>query len=371
MYLFCAHPHLYSWTVISQGNASSPFVVVRDGIILDACPDTLARGVQPGMAQKQAKAMVEGLQMIPWDPETYEQASRNWCNTYLPYTNDLMRLEQHELIIPLSAHPNPKAIAEKIIQADAPGIRHGIGNAIWTAQIDEPSSLHDRPVADLICLDMAIRERLEILGCRKVSNVAALSEQALTEQFGKLAPKIIAACAGKDIEAYKANYPNNQISRSQYFQDCITNKLTLHTAISSLCQQAAYELNQRSMSCSKLVVYLESDENDIFIAHRDLKKTATSAVSITQAFISLIEDCPFEFVSGIRIILSEIKTAIVTQTELYLGKRTSFDVQRLERTVQVLKENLGSNTIKVASHIKLERRIRANKYWEKVLGLQP
>lgn len=371
MYLFCANPHLFSWTLLTQGRAESPFAVVRDGTILDACPESIRRGLQPEMTQKQAKAMVDGLRLIPWDPDPYEQASRTWCNTFLPYTNDLMRLDQHEIIIPLHTHPNPRAIAEKIMSSDKSGSVFGLGNSMWTARINAVDDLPSRHVSELVCLESSIRERLMILGCKTFADVIELSEHAIIEQFGKLAPRIVAACAGQDIDPYRANYPNNQISRCQHFESGISNELTLQMSIHSLCQQAAYELNQRSMTCAKLTIYLENEESDIFFASRDLKKELTGAQALSQAFNELALSCPFDLVFSIRLNFSELQAATIKQTELYLGKRTAYDVHRLERAIDTLRHNLGSESITVGSEVKIERRVKLSKYWERVLGLQP
>ncbi len=175
-------------------------VVVREGVVLDCDERAAGRGVETGMAVRQARTILQGGPFREWVPDHYRRAQEVWLDVCCAFSDVIEPEDQHSAFLDLSDHPDPRGTAAEAIAAVARRtglpVRWGLAPSKWLALLvseagdpwessDDPLRyLWTLPVAALLPVPEEHRRRLRFLGYRKVGDVAAVPLEELRRQFG-------------------------------------------------------------------------------------------------------------------------------------------------------------------------------------------
>ena len=369
-----------------------PTLVHRDGVVLDACPQARERGVVPGTALGEAKAVLrDDGRCIPFVPETYTPHRDRWLDVCLGFSDRIEPGLPHEAYIDLTGHPRPERVADDLLVALAPrALVAGLAPGKWIARADARSIdlrasalgvpqceavtdvvayLSRIPTTMLLPLDTAVRERLCFLGYRWARDVARAGTSELRSQFGTDAFLVHETAHGRVLDQVEPSYPERSLLVSLSFGGPLDDSVRLDHGLTSLAQRCAATLCDTDQTAQGLVVRFESEEGANTVSRRAIAKPVQTATALTAALRALWTSsrCTFPPVSA-TVHMTGLRPAPRRQRS-FTGSESVYErKETCERVVRTLTAAYGDGTLVRAADLEPARRVRLLRVWKHATG---
>lgn len=363
-----------------------PLVIVRDGEVLDANAGARGHGVRTGTTLRDASNLIPNLQVRHWEADDYRGRNEKWLRVCPDFSDVIEPDGQHAAYLDLSQHPSPFDIADRTVAAvgKASGcpIRFGSGPSKWIAKLatetgewsqavkDPEAFLAPLPVLQLRPASSEARQRMHFLGYRTIGDVAALDPGVLRDQFGVEALIIQQAATGVLGDPVRDVYPPNTTSTRILFPDPIESLEALEMNFHRLAERVGGELNRKGMEGSHLELGREGEEGWRTQSRefaRPMRDARTVFVGLQLVSGALPPKAP---ISGLRIRLKDLRRVRAYQPAFATIARTGTDDRavQLNRTLSQLQTTFGEASVRRASEVPLERRVRVLREWGTALG---
>lgn len=360
---------------IREGLSEKPIIVTRDNRVLDAEEEAKKKGISPGMPIKLAKALSEGMQLIPYKLEDYIQAKEDWLDLALMYTNSLECAAEHEAIFTLD-HPQPEDLAQKCartLRKAGYEVAWGAAKSRWVAElsckfgtgwIEDGYAYIGRFGVDQLPVESAISERLLLLGYRTIEQLRKAPLEVLADQFGTQGLVVYQCARAKYHGTLAPNYPLDSVSAVCGFDGLLLNRQALDYGLMALADELGEKLleTDRSSTCLKLQWELEED------LPMSVQRTFTKAIcdrKSAYAALRLLVGTPPEGVVRLHASLLGLVSAQGKQRDLALYKPTGKDLEQASSTLQ---NTLGSQSVMLGSQMNVPRRTRLLSAWKHATG---
>lgn len=361
-----------------------PTCVLKDKKVLDADERSFAKGVTPGMPERQARALLEKGVFKRWEEAQFADAQMEWLDRCLPYSSVIEPAEQHKGFIDLSGHPHPREIALKLQSALKWPAKMGAAQSKWIAHIASEQApaghLFDSAVDDargflgplsvdaLATVAPEHRERLVFLGCRNIHQVAELPLNVLKGQFGQEAHFIKQAALGRVIQLVDAAYPPKSLAFSMRFEGGAELTQTLDEGLHALANEAAEALISKELQGTEVRMYVEFESGERTGATRKFGKPVRCRTSALSAFRLMIPTAIEEPIAAVRFLLPNLKRVPRVQQELG-GKMSASQKQRsAEAALRSVRTVYGDKAVVAGSQIELPRRVKVLNEWKDATG---
>lgn len=357
-----------------------PIVIERDGSVLDADEELLRRGVRFGMATRQAKAIVQGAQFIPWKQDEYIVAQRSWLDLLMPYADTIEPADQHLAYLDFSAHRvDPEGVLRQMVidlqLRTGLDVRVGSGRTKWVAElatrrgysaeaVTHPSAyLASLPVSDLTPASPATREKLQFLGYPTIGAVQLIPIEILKKQFGKETPIIYEAAQGVGYDRIEAKYPEASVQASRRIEGGTSDLQVIHAVLDKLANQLSLLLNKTNSVSCEVTLILVDESGALTRVDRTIAKHLSKRTQILQFLIKLFESVKVTSVWAVKVILRNIVQRKESQMNLN-EKQTSDPALVLQR----LNAAFGEQSVMKASELRKPWTDRFLAQWVKSLG---
>ncbi|HVT13005.1 MAG TPA: hypothetical protein VHE55_12140 [Fimbriimonadaceae bacterium] len=360
-----------------------PVIILREQIVLDANDAALARGIQCGISQRQARAILHGGIFKLWQADEFEERRRAWLDLCVDFTGVIEPADQHCAWLDLSLHPNPVDVAERLIrvlaQATGLAVAYGAAPSKWIARLaakyedcglaerDPRAFLAALPVHELLPIAPEHRDRLRFLGYDTIGGVAGLPLPVLQEQFGQEGLIIHSAATGQMSQQVKAFYPPSSMADSIVFDGIVDDLETVQDACRSLALRIGERLANRNMQSGKLRIALELEDGSLKALSRTFTKPLRCPGSVHSALRLLVGPALKEPVVSIRAFIPDLERVREFQPGLvdgcaYLG---SPEVEAAMRNIRTV---FGDKSIQLGKEIDLPRRVKVLREWKHATG---
>lgn len=363
-----------------------PLVVVRDEEVLDANERARACGVRTGTTLRDASNLIPNVKVRHWEADDYRERNERWLRVCPEFSDVIEPEDQHAAYLDLSRHPAAFDIADRAVAAvaEASGcpIRHGSGPSKWVAKLatehgewsqavkDPEGFLAPLPVLLLRPVSIEARQRMHFLGYRTIGEVAGLDPGVLRDQFGLEALTIQLAANGLLGDPVREVYPPNTASDRILFPEPIESLEALEMNFKRLADRVGGLLSLKGLEGSNLEFGREEEggwQTRTREFARPLRDPRTVFVGL-----QLVSGAapPAEAISGIRIRLKELRRVRSYQPAFETIARTAASDRavQLGRALTQLQTTFGETSVRRASEVPLERRVRVLKEWGTALG---
>jgi DNA ligase D-like protein (predicted 3'-phosphoesterase) len=362
-----------------------PLLVVRDGMVLDANLAARHHGVRAGNTLRDASNLIPNVQVRHWQADDYRERQEAWLRACVPFSDVIEPDDQHAAYLDLSQHPEPADIADRAVAAVAKAsglpVRFGAGPSKWIAALaaecgdwglavkDPEKFLAPLPVSALRPVSREARERMHFLGYRTVSDVAPLDSAILRDQFGVEALLIQQAATGVHVDPVREVYPPNSVAARVLFPEPVDSLETLDLNYRRLADQLGSRLNQRGLEGSNLELSREMEQAGWLSRTREFARPLRCPRSVLNGIRAVSGALPPEEpVSAVRVRLRNLKRTQSYQMS-FAGRGTTDDQAiRLNRALTQLHTTFGDASVRRASEVPIERRVRVLREWQAVLG---
>ncbi|HLO98364.1 MAG TPA: hypothetical protein VK171_07205, partial [Fimbriimonas sp.] len=316
--------------------AERPLVITKDRLVLDACRTSIERGVRRGQSEKLARSLVEGLTLVPWANEDYEEANRAWLDNLVPYTDVIEPVQQHSAFVDLSAHPDPDSVLMSLIisakQGQSANLRVGVGRRRWLAElatihqfkgisIDQPDVyLRPLPVSALLPVSVESQKRLAFLGYTTIGAVQQVPLEILKPQFGPEASVIYEAARGGYNQPVLPLYPEEVIRAEMRFEGGVELTEQIEAGLKRIANELAVKLSNCDGQGTELSLILEFEDGRTHTVSRTFAKPIHTYLTALVALALVIKDQITEPVVSIRAIMPRIVKQAGVQGAMPLSK---------------------------------------------------
>ncbi|MEI7577235.1 MAG: hypothetical protein WCK51_10095 [Armatimonadota bacterium] len=343
----------------------SPAVVVREKVVVDACPVSLTAGIKVGMGAGQARAILHELMCFEFSSSLYEEASCCWLNRLCAVSDSVEVVAPHQAFVDMSGHPDPYLTALEVCYLLPFEYRGAVSGCRWVARALAPSSglLHfPRPFEALApygldrleVIEMAVRERLAFLGYRTIGEVQGLSLATLKSQFGLYGLTIRQAAMGMLHEPVVGNYPPSAVSRRLAFDGLCSDSSVVSLGLEKLAGELAWALSEGDLEAKGLELFVEGESGEQSL-RRQFGRALNSALRIRMALLQLWAD--MAVTSGVvrlRAVLHEVGAA--SRRQVCLSGLVSDASELPSEAVDRLSRKYGSTVVVAGSSVKVPRR---------------
>lgn len=357
-------------------------VVHRDKTVLDLNTLASSRGVTSGMGLPEAKTLLgrDGV-FIEWQEEPYGDAQRAWLDVCAIYSDVIEPVSQHEAFIDLSGHPSPAYIQENLIdelKSHGYDVRSGVGACRWVAEIsaglgNPPLACLDAPrfVSTLPVFALPIEEqwaqRLSLLGCQTIGDVARMSPESLRRQFGKAAYDIKRFAFGEGPSEVECAYPPDSLGDRFRFDGGADELSVFDNGLKSLAKSLGSKLSEKDLASEELEVWLEHEEGEVSHLSRKFTKPVGSLASLLVS-LRLLCGAPERAVTLVRVRVSNLKKGRRVQKTLENMTSASSRSAASTSALAQVKAAFGDSSIQLGSEVAQPRWKQVRSAWRSANG---
>lgn len=343
----------------------SPAVVVRDKVVLDACPVALGAGIRVGMGAGQARAILHELTCFEFSSSLYEEASACWLNRLCAVSDSVEVVEPHQAFVDLTGHPDPFLTALEVCSSLPFEYRGAVSACRWVAQALAPALgllNHPQPFAalskcgldKLAPLELSVCERLAFLGYRTIGEIQQLSLATLKSQFGLYGLTIRQATMGMLHEPVVGNYPPCSVSRRLDFDGLCSDSSMVSVGLEKLARELACALSEGDLEAKGLELFVEGESGERSL-RRQFGRALNSSLRLRMALLRLWADMAVaEGVVRLRAVAHEVGAA--TRRQVCLSGLVSDSSELPSEAVDRLSRKYGSSVVVAGSSVKVPRR---------------
>lgn len=378
--LFCRVPGLLALAARAGRKmaAHAPVVVSEGKVVRDACLFSLGRGIYAGQGISQARRLCASLLVVPLDaldagPFTTEALEVladlspivEPCGPDAAYvdltggTADLRRLEARMRALtefcPLLGLGPSRLAARACAECELP-----------------PDRLADASVDWLWPEDGKVVGRLRRLGLETFGQVAALREEDLFYQFGKIGRLLHRRALGQDLMTVQPLYPPPRAdSRLGFTEYALRDRAMLQAALATAAHEASGQLVALGQYGRRLVLRVWTERGEV---RRDwtLPAPLQETQALTRAASRLLMQMPLTApVTSLRLLVEELERPQAATADLFVG-RMHRDALALDAARRMLAERYGPQVLVPLSQrpqtVRERRRSleddRANEVWQ-------
>jgi len=360
---------------------------VRDKMVLDSNPAAIARGILPGMEQRQAANLIQGCTFRIWDREAFVERQNEWLDICAEFTGIVEPVDQHIAAIDLSGHPHRVETAEKLVRLlidkmHLP-LEYGAAASKWVAELashylnseiatrDPAAFLAPLPVSNLLPVSPEHRQRLDFLGYRKIGQVAKVPIQTLRDQFGEEGLTIAQAAQGGVSEPVRAMYPLGSLRECFLFESPVEDLETIRLTRNLLAARLTERLDGRQSSLA--ILEIEREDGSLERKERPFTKAIYNSLTANSALRLLLPDEPIaeenitkqtQAIVALRVTLQQLQP--VRQRQHQLIETNSRPAA--ESAVRYVNSTFGDQAVRLGAEIIPPRRERVLREWRNATG---
>ena len=351
--LFCRMPGLLALAARAGKKmaAHAPVVVSEGKVVRDACLFSLGRGIYAGQGVSQARRLCASLLVVPLeavDPRPFTTRALDVLADLSPVvepvgpdaayvdltgsTVDLRRLEAR--IQALTEFCPMLGVGPSRLAARA------------CAECELPSErLADASVDWLWPEDGKVAGRLKRLGLETFGQVAALREEDLFYQFGKIGRLLHRRAQGQDLMTVQPLYPPPRADFRLDFADyALRDRAMLQAALATAAHEASGQLTALGQYGRRVVLTVGTERGEL---RRDwtLPAPLQETQALTRAASRLLMQMPLTApVTSLRLLVEELERPKAATPDLFAG-RMHRDKLALEAARRVLAERYGPQVL--------------------------
>lgn len=236
---------------------------------------------------------------------------------------------------------------------------------IHTLYKDEiPQKMWPLPVGNLIMVGKKTEERLNLIGINTIGELAQRQQKDIIKKFGKFGKVIWEYANGIDNEEVKTKDETpKQIGNSITLPHDENNLEKLNEVLLALCEQVSYRLRKQKMQTNVITVQIKNNNFQNYSHQKKINgKTDSTKLIFSEAKKLLGELFYSTRNKNIRLIGLRISTISQNEEEqlnLFEKKeKTDEKQQKMDRTIDYLKEKYGYDVITRAGKMNINKLLR-------------
>lgn len=382
-----------SWTAISLLKKGSnldirtiPAIIGGDeskrrGIVLAKSPIAKELGIKTAEPIYFAKQKCPDLQIFPSDFTIYRHYSNLLYQLLLEYTEKVERFSIDECFLDMTDYLGnrtifdvAKEISQRVKKEFGFTVNIGIATnkllAKMASDFQKPDKIHTLfpqeiptkmwvlPVSELFMVGKKTIPKLERMGIRTIGDLAKQDKTILIHKFGKFGKVMWEYANG--IDASEVISPEEEpkgIGNSITLPKDIQNIEELSEVLLALAEQVAFRLRKQNKRAYVVNVQLKTKDFISYSHQKKLEVPTDSTKTIGNVAKALLQESykgePIRLI-GVRVDNLCSKKEI----QLSLFDTNKEKQEKLDQTIDKLKEKYGYNTITIAGKMNLNDRIR-------------
>ena len=382
-----------SWTAISMLKKGSnldirtiPAIIGGDeskrrGIVLAKSPIAKELGIKTAEPIYFAKQKCPDLQIFPSDFTIYRHYSNLLYQLLLEYTEKVERFSIDECFLDMTDYLGNRTIfdvAKEISQRVKKELGFTVNIGIATNKLlakmasdfRKPDKIHTLfpqeiptkmwvlPVSELFMVGKKTIPKLERMGIRTIGDLAKQDKTILIHKFGKFGKVMWEYANGIDAsEVISQEEEPKGIGNSITLPKDIQNIEELSEVLLALAEQVAFRLRKQNKRAYVVNVQLKTKDFISYSHQKKLEVPTDSTKTIGNVAKALLQESykgePIRLI-GVRVDNLCSKKEI----QLSLFDTNKEKQEKLDQTIDKLKEKYGYNTITIAGKMNLNDRIR-------------
>ncbi len=387
-----------SWTAINMLKKGSkidireiPAVIggdesKRSGIVLAKSMKAKECGVKTAETIYQARIKCPGLKVFPSDFKIYRQYSNQLYQLLLEYTDKIERFSIDECFLDMTQYlmndtllnkgkEINKRVKEELGFTVNVGVAHNKLLAKMASDFTKPDRVHtlfeneipDKmwilPVSELFMLGKRTVPKLLNMQIKTIGDLAKTDKKMLQNKFGKHGIMMWEYANGiDDSEVKYIKEKPKGIGNSVTLPEDISNIDKLEEILLALTEQVTYRLRKEKMLAKVVNVQLRNKD---FVDTSHQRKMLNATANTKEIFNNAKELLKQMYIKGTPIRLIGLRVDDLTDKEemqLSLFKDTKNEKQeKLDKTIDKLKEKYGYNLITRAGKMDVEDLIKFRK----------
>lgn len=352
----------------------------RKGIVLAKSMPAKKYGIQTAEPIYFAKQKCPNLQIYQSNFKVYHEYSNRLYALLCEYTDQIERFSIDECFLDITnflpqsktelqiAYEIQKRVREELGFTVNVGVAPNKLLAKMASDFEKPDKVHTLytneiptkmwtlPISELFMVGKRSLPKLERLGIKTIGELAKRNQADMIKLFGKF---------GKLIWEYANGIDLSEVNATPESPKCIGNSVTLPQDLSNLekieeillaiTQQTTYRLRKQGLLAKAVGVQIKTNEFKSYSHQRTLATPTSSTKIIFETAKDLLKECyknePIRLI-GIRV--DKLSTPEVQQISLFDTPKNEKQ-QKLDKTLDSLKEKYGYNTITRAGQMNIDK----------------
>ncbi len=359
----------------------------RSGIVLAKSMKAKECGVVTAETIYQAKKKCPNLQIYRGlEYKKYKEYSDKLYNLLLEYTDKIERYSIDECFLDMTEYLQKDTLINKAIQINRRvreelgftvniGVAHNKLLAKMASDFKKPDKIHtlyeneietkiwNLPTSELFMLGKKTVPKLYNMGIKTIGDLAKTDRNFLIKKFGKHGNLMWEYANGIDNSEvkYKKELPKS-IGNSITFPKNISNKEELEQILLALTEQVTFRLRKYNLLANVVNVQLRTDNFEDTSHQSKLDFSTSSTKSIYKKAKELFEEM-YNSKTLIRLMGLRVDD-LINKDEMQLSlfsKKEDEKQEKLDKTIDKLKEKYGYNSIKRAGKMNVEEITKVEK----------
>ena len=378
--LFCRVPGLLARAARAGKKmaAHAPVVVSEGKGVRDACLFSLGRGIYAGQSINQARRLCASLLVVPLeavDPRSLSTEALDVLADLSPVVEPYGPDAAYVDITGSEINVRRLEARMRVLTEFCPLV--GIGPSRLAARACgecelPPERLAEAGVDWLWPEDGKVIGRLKRLGLETFGQVAALREEDLFYQFGKIGRLLHRRALGQDLMTVQPLYPPPRADfRLEFAEYALRDRAMLQAALATAAHEASSQLAALGQYGRRVVLTVNMERGEV---RRDWTPPVPlqEAQALTRAASRLLMQMTLTApVTSLRLLVEELERPTAATADLFAG-RMHWDTLALEAARRVLAERYGPQVLVPLSQrlqtVREQRRAleddRANEVWQ-------
>ena len=363
----------------------------RSGIVLAKSMKAKECGVKTAETIYQARMKCPGLRVFPSNFKIYRQYSNQLYQLLLEYTDKIERFSIDECFLDMTHYlmndtllnkgkEINRRVKEELGFTVNVGVAHNKLLAKMASDFTKPDRVHTLfeneiqnkmwtlPVSELFMLGRRTVPKLHNMQIKTIGDLAKTNKRILQDKFGKHGVMMWEYANGIDNSEvkYEKEKPKG-IGNSVTLPEDISNIDKLEEILSALTEQVTYRLRKQNMLARVVNVQLRNKDFVDTSHQRKLSNATASTREILEVAKELLEQM---YRKGTRIRLVGVRVDDLTDKEemqisLFSNEEKNEKQEKLDKTIDALKEKYGYHFITRAGNMGAEGYIQFRKEDEK------
>ena len=363
----------------------------RSGIVLAKSMKAKECGVKTAETIYQARMKCPGLRVFPSNFKIYRQYSNQLYQLLLEYTDKIERFSIDECFLDMTHYlmndtllnkgkEINRRVKEELGFTVNVGVAHNKLLAKMASDFTKPDRVHTLfeneiqnkmwtlPVSELFMLGRRTVPKLHNMQIKTIGDLAKTNKRILQDKFGKHGVMMWEYANGIDNSEvkYEKEKPKG-IGNSVTLPEDISNIDKLEEILSALTEQVTYRLRKQNMLARVVNVQLRNKDFVDTSHQRKLSNATASTRKILEVAKELLEQM---YRKGTRIRLVGVRVDDLTDKEemqisLFSNEEKNEKQEKLDKTIDALKEKYGYHFITRAGNMGAEGYIQFRKEDEK------
>ena len=358
----------------------------RSGIVLAKSPKAKEFGIKTAETIYQAKMKCPNIQIYPSNFTIYKKYSNQLYNLLLEYTDKIERFSIDECFLDMTHYlmndtllnkgkEINKRVKEELGFTVNVGVAHNKLLAKMASDFTKPDRVHTLfedeiptkmwtlPISELFMIGKRTVPKLYNMQIKTIGDLAKTSQNLLIKKFGKHGLMMWEYANGIDKSEveYKPQKPKG-IGNSITLSQNISNIEKLEEILLALTEQVTYRLRKEKMLANVVNVQLRTHD---FKDTSHQKKLASSTSSTKEIYAKAKELLNQMYIRGSQIRLIGLRVDnLIDEEQMQISLFTdnkNEKQEKLDKTIDKLKEKYGYNLITRAGKMELDDKIKFKK----------